>query len=183
MTTTHESQLVRVTWVDGDRAFSGTEGVVRTPKVGDIGAVVEVYSETAVAVECVDADGHTLWLADFHLGEIEHVPAVGDLFVEFFPELSTLIQTAGHAHLIEELRRAPVASRCNCGDAACAHFYTSAWPRAGHRSHENIALPSQSGMVILDVFEGRVVAVEVLDRPDVKQVLDGYLPVTGPGAA
>ncbi len=182
MMTTHELQLVRITWVDGDRAFSGTEGVARPPKIGDIGAVVDVHSETAVAVECVDADGHTLWLADFHLAEIEHVLAVGELFGDFFPELATMIRAAGHVHLIEELRRAPVVSRCNCGDADCAHFYTSARPRARDRSHENIMLPSQSGMVILDVVEGKVVAVEVLERPDVKQVLDGYLPVTVPGA-
>jgi hypothetical protein len=31
-------------------------------------------------------------------------------------------------------------------------------------------------MVVLDIVDGRIAAVEVLDRPEVKRVLDEYLP-------
>jgi hypothetical protein len=32
-------------------------------------------------------------------------------------------------------------------------------------------------MVVIDVVQGKIVAVEVLDRPDVKERLDRYLPL------
>ncbi len=177
MKTAQESGLVRVVSVEGDRAFTGSTKIARPPQVGDVGAIVHVYSDTAFAVECVDFEGLTLWLADFHLAELAPVAAVGELFVQFFLELEAMIEAVGRADLLEHLRGAPITSRCNCGDADCAHFYTSPVPTRRDHTHENIMLPSQSGLIVLDVRQGKVVAVEVLDRPDVKRVLDSYLPV------
>ncbi|ALN55893.1 hypothetical protein GLE_0535 [Lysobacter enzymogenes] len=42
---------------------------LRAPRIGDLGAVVHAYAaapahEPLFAVECVDAQGRTLWLAD-----------------------------------------------------------------------------------------------------------------------
>jgi hypothetical protein len=66
--------LVRIAWpVDEQRSFTGTPGVARLPRVGDVGVVVNAYSQDTFAVECVDAHGMTLWLADFHIGEIEPI--------------------------------------------------------------------------------------------------------------
>jgi hypothetical protein len=41
--------------------------------------------------------------------------------------------------------------------------------------HTNVMLPASSGLIVLDVIDDRIVAVEVLDRPDVKPLLDAYL--------
>lgn len=58
-----------------ERPYDGTEAVMRPPRVGDTGAIVHVYATDAGAagyiVECVDAEGYTLWLADFLPDEIE----------------------------------------------------------------------------------------------------------------
>lgn len=53
------------------RGVDGTEAVVRQPRVGDIGAVVHVLGEDRFVVECVDASGLTLWLAEFMAEELE----------------------------------------------------------------------------------------------------------------
>jgi len=58
-----------------DRAFTGSPGASRSPKVGDTGAIVHAYDSTdesaPFAVECVASDGMTIWLADFHADELE----------------------------------------------------------------------------------------------------------------
>jgi hypothetical protein len=54
-----------------DRHFQGTPGLCRAPHVGDIGAVVFAYDVTSFAVECVNTDGMTVWLADFFAEELE----------------------------------------------------------------------------------------------------------------
>ncbi len=40
-------------------------------QVGDTGTVVFAYDVTAFAVECVNTDGTTVWLADFFAEELE----------------------------------------------------------------------------------------------------------------
>lgn len=54
-----------------DRHFQGTDGVRRPPRVGDIGTIVYAYDLTSFAVECVNADGLTVWLADFFSEELK----------------------------------------------------------------------------------------------------------------
>jgi len=61
--------------LQAERPYDGTQSVMRPPRVGDTGAIVHVYAtegEAAVyIVESVDADGYTVWLADFRAEEIE----------------------------------------------------------------------------------------------------------------
>ncbi|MGH7140018.1 MAG: alpha/beta fold hydrolase [Pirellulales bacterium] len=54
-----------------DRQFQGTPGVCRAPQIGDIGTIVFAYDLTSFAVECVNPDGMTVWLADFFCKELE----------------------------------------------------------------------------------------------------------------
>jgi hypothetical protein len=65
-------RVVRLLQVE--RPYNGT-AVMRPPRVGDTGAIVHVYAANGEAacyiVECVDAEGYTLWLADFLPDEIE----------------------------------------------------------------------------------------------------------------
>jgi hypothetical protein len=57
------------------RAYDGTDGVMREPKVGDRGVVVHILGEDEeemkYVVECVNPEGFTVWVADFWEGELE----------------------------------------------------------------------------------------------------------------
>lgn len=57
------------------RAYDGTDGVMREPKVGDRGIVVHILGEDEeemkYVVECVNPAGLTVWLADFWESELE----------------------------------------------------------------------------------------------------------------
>lgn len=52
------------------RQVTGTERVLRQPRVGDQGTVVRVPGADWRTVECVDSSGCTLWLGDFHVDEL-----------------------------------------------------------------------------------------------------------------
>ena len=60
-----------------DRDFDGTEGYLRAPAVGDTAIICHKYEpgnlDGKVAVERVDANGNTEWLADFEKSELELV--------------------------------------------------------------------------------------------------------------
>jgi hypothetical protein len=71
-----ELDLVRVVALHREsRDHEGTESVKRQPRVGDVGAVVHVYSPVSgapnFAVEAVDKEGLTLWVADFEANELK----------------------------------------------------------------------------------------------------------------
>ena len=57
------------------RSYDGTQGVMREPQVGDRGVVVYILGkdneEMRYVVECVNAEGFTIWVADFWESELE----------------------------------------------------------------------------------------------------------------
>ena len=64
--------VVRITQlITPTRPIDGTPGALRQPRVGDVGAIVNVLDAQTFTVECVDAAGLTSWLADFRLEELE----------------------------------------------------------------------------------------------------------------
>ena len=73
-----EYDIVRVVkLIQADRPYDGTERVRRPPKVGDVARICHEYDPkdpiAVVAVEMVDGDGLTVWLADFERTELELV--------------------------------------------------------------------------------------------------------------
>lgn len=68
------------------RSFHGAEGVKRIPCVGDVGAVIRAHyaldNEYAYSIECIDADGQTLWVADFFASELRLVSNAIDQLAE-----------------------------------------------------------------------------------------------------
>lgn len=57
------------------RPVTGTDGVIRQPKVGDEGEVVALRppeSPTHIAVDCIE-EGRLVWSADFEPNELEKV--------------------------------------------------------------------------------------------------------------
>ena len=73
-----EYDTVRVVrLLTAERKFSGTVGVSRPPRVGDVATICHEYHprdpDADVAVEMVDVSGSTIWLADFARDELELV--------------------------------------------------------------------------------------------------------------
>jgi len=88
-------------------------------------------------------------------------------------ELETLIAEACINLELDELE---VFDKCRCGDGFCAMFYTAPKPNGSWgSSHYNIELSPEKGMMILDVVGERIVAVEILDRPDIKFLVDSAI--------
>jgi hypothetical protein len=101
---------------------------------------------------------------------------VRDIFPEFSDELVRLVQSSARPELADQIPSLPVVDRCGCGQSNCALFYTAPRPSGAYGpGHSNVLLDPKKGLIVLDVVEGRVVAVEVLDRPDVKRRLDAGL--------
>jgi hypothetical protein len=59
------------------RKFDGTDSVKRAPMIGDQATVCELYdpkdSKAPLIIEMVNAEGMTVWLADFAPDELELV--------------------------------------------------------------------------------------------------------------
>ena len=67
-----EYDVVRVTRLkEPSRSFDGSAHSRRPPQVGDTGAIVHRFGSGRSAVESVDDDGFTVWLADFDDDELE----------------------------------------------------------------------------------------------------------------
>lgn len=100
-----------------------------------------------------------------------------ELFPEFAEELVALVEASSRPELAGQVATLCVVDRCRCKQANCAHFYTAARPAGAYPgSHSNVRLGAKRGLIVLDVVGTEVVAVEVLDRPDVKRRLDAAFP-------
>ena len=105
------------------------------------------------------------------------ISTIAELFPTFLTELEALLTREGRVDLAQHIGRLAVLDRCRCGESNCAHFYTAPKPVGSYGpGHENLMLPVERGLVVLDLVDGTIVGVEVLDRPDVKAPLDRYLP-------
>jgi hypothetical protein len=87
----------------------------------------------------------------------------------FAEELRELLEHAGHPRFALQVAALRVVARCPCGDLACASFYTVPphrtlfrFGRGGYTIH----LAPTRGVLSVDVLDSQIVAVEVLNRPD-----------------
>ncbi|MFJ5228977.1 hypothetical protein ACIQBJ_03660 [Kitasatospora sp. NPDC088391] len=99
----------------------------------------------------------------------EH-PLVGEEFPELVAELAALLAAEGEGALAEQLPGLRLVAKCGCGDDFCRSFATAVHPPGtpygpGHRC---VPLLPARGMLVLDVVDGRIVYVEVLDRPPLR---------------
>jgi hypothetical protein len=96
---------------------------------------------------------------------------------DFAAELQQPLIEQGEPELAAQVPGLVILGRCRCGDDFCATFYTQPKPEDScGPGHRNVTLTPDSGMVILDVVDGEIACVEVLDRKDVRQKLDAVLP-------
>ncbi|AVH59777.1 MULTISPECIES: hypothetical protein [Streptomyces] len=97
--------------------------------------------------------------------EQEH-PLVRDVYPSLVAELVTLLEDQGERELAICAWDLRMAGECGCGDDFCQSIRTADHPQgqpygAGHRCV--LLLPSE-GMLNLDVVNGRIMYIEVLDR-------------------
>ncbi len=98
---------------------------------------------------------------------------------ELASELQTLLNERGEAALAAQVRDLHLVDRCRCGDDFCATLYLAprpvgSWQDLGQ--HRNLMLNAEQGMIVLDLVDDRIVCVEVLDRPEVREKLVRVLP-------
>jgi hypothetical protein len=95
-----------------------------------------------------------------------------DLLPAFAAELEHALRADGEHELADRVAGLAIESPCGCGDDLCSSFYTGARPNGEWgASHRNVTPTVPTGMVILDVVDGRIRYVEVLHRDDLKAVL------------
>jgi hypothetical protein len=96
---------------------------------------------------------------------------------DFMREMLAGLSTEGCADLRSQIPDLTIVDRCRCGESFCGMFYTAPRPEGAWGSgHENVTLEVTDGDVILDVVDRRIVAVEVLYRDDVREVIHRLLP-------
>jgi hypothetical protein len=93
-------------------------------------------------------------------------PLVRDVHPDLVAELSALLEAEGEHWLAISVRDIRLVSECGCGDDFCKSFRT-----ADHEpgkpygpGHRCVPLSPSKGMLVLDVVDGRIVYVEVLNR-------------------
>ncbi|MFM9370000.1 hypothetical protein [Streptomyces sp. Da 82-17] len=94
-------------------------------------------------------------------------PLVRDVFPELVDELTRLLDEEGERDLSVVVHDIRLFGPCGCGDDFCQSFRTSDHPPGtpyGPR-HRCVPLLPERGMLNLDVVAGRIVYVEVIDRP------------------
>jgi hypothetical protein len=96
--------------------------------------------------------------------------------VDIFPELSTelerLLSVQGESNLANQVSGLTVVERCRCGDDFCGTFYALPKPSGAYGpGHRNVSLEPNEGMMIVDIVDERIAAVEVLYRDEIRRRL------------
>jgi hypothetical protein len=92
-------------------------------------------------------------------------------------ELIQLLVAAVRQSLADQVPGLKIVERCRCGDDFCASFYTLPKPDGSYGAgHENVVLEPERGMIVLDVVNGCIAHVEVLNRDEVRRALIASLP-------
>ncbi len=98
-------------------------------------------------------------------------PLLGDILPDLIEELAWLLRQTGAEPLIEQLRELRIESVCDCGEEACSSFATADEVKVA----ATVELPASEGYLIIDLDASeRICFVEVLNRPDVKYLLEEY---------
>ncbi|MFF1874652.1 hypothetical protein [Kitasatospora herbaricolor] len=101
----------------------------------------------------------------------EH-PLVREVFPELVDELISLLETEGESELAACAWDLRLTDKCRCGDGFCQSFKTERRPdgQPFGRGHRCLPLSPSTGMLNLDVVNGRIMYVEVLDREPLRDV-------------
>ncbi|MEE1754436.1 hypothetical protein [Streptomyces sp. SP18CS02] len=94
-------------------------------------------------------------------------PLIRDVFPDLIAELTALLEVEGERELALCAWDLRLVDQCGCGDDFCQSIRTADHPQGqpygpGHRC---VPLLPSKGMLTLDVVDGRIMYIEVLDRP------------------
>lgn len=102
---------------------------------------------------------------------------LAEVLPQFAREIEDLLNLRGEAALASQIKSASIVERCSCHDEFCASFYTQPKPAGAYPpGFETFDLDAENGMILVDVVDGTIAHVEVLNREDVKKKLDAILP-------
>jgi hypothetical protein len=114
---------------------------------------------------------------DPHKASIADVPLLVTNLPDFAEEIQTLLEAAGENALAAQVPRLKIVDRCRCGDDFCSTFYVGSKPEGSYGTgHRNVSLEPKTGMLIVDVVDEKIAAVEVLYRDDFRKKLHELLP-------
>ena len=92
-------------------------------------------------------------------------------------ELEQLFKNQGEPELAAQVSQLAIVDRCRCGDDFCSSFYTQPKPEGRYGpGHRCLDLDAAEGMLLVDVVEGKIAHVEILNRVDVRHKLLAALP-------
>ncbi|WP_189702468.1 hypothetical protein [Streptomyces chromofuscus] len=94
-------------------------------------------------------------------------PLVREVFPDLIAELTALLEDEGERELAICAWDLRLVDECGCSDDFCQSIRTADHPRgqpygSGHRC---VPLSPSKGMLILDIVDGRIMYIEILDRP------------------
>lgn len=101
----------------------------------------------------------------------QDAPLVRDVFPALTAELVRLLEEEGERDLALCAHDLRIVGECGCSDDFCQSIRTHPHPPGtpygpGHRT---VLLLPERGMLNLDVIDGRIVYVEILDRPAMRR--------------
>lgn len=104
-------------------------------------------------------------------------PLLREILPEFAVELETLLRKENYIEYAEQIAFLRITERCRCEDNFCGMFYTQPRPQSLTTGKLSTIDPhSKHGMILLEIVEESIAAVEVLFRPDVRKALLKVLP-------
>lgn len=105
-----------------------------------------------------------------------------DALPDLADELTALLRSQNERDLAEQVPQLQLVDRCRCGDDFCATLYTAPKPRGAYGpNHESLSLNPSSGLLILDLVDGKIVCIEILFRDDLRNRVLQLFPQTSAG--
>lgn len=96
-------------------------------------------------------------------------PLLREVYPELCAELIGLLTVEGLSDLGVSAHDLRIVAPCRCGDDFCQSFYTAPPPNGAYGpGHRNVVLAPEQGMIVLDVVDGRIMFVEVIDHPPLR---------------
>ena len=94
-----------------------------------------------------------------------------DVLPDLVDEMAALLREAGADPLVAQLGGLRIESICDCGNENCSSFATAGEVKV----HRTVELPAMEGYLIVDLNAAdQICFIEILDRPDVKYLLEEY---------
>lgn len=104
-------------------------------------------------------------------------PLLSDVLPSFSEELQQLLASQGEPQLAAQVSDLKIFDRCRCGEDFCATFYVRPKQKVPYNpGFRSVPLKPKTGLVTVDVADGKIVCVEALYRDEIRRELIQLLP-------